>query len=119
MNVAFKKTKLYVKLVLIIFVVITSAVVLLNNRANQATVWFFKEYKNVNVLKLMLVTAVASIISFWILSTAFKLWKDWREVSLQVAHQQKEKQLEQRAEALNEQERRIGEKVDETSSDPS
>ncbi|MCH8914005.1 MAG: hypothetical protein IIA33_10620, partial [Planctomycetes bacterium] len=93
MNVAIKKAKLYVKLVLIAVVVVMVVSVVCNNRGNHADVWFFKEHEEVDVLKLLLYTAIISIISFWILTTGFKLTRQWREVSRQVAHQEKIKQL--------------------------
>ena len=111
MNVAIKKTKLYVKLVLIALVLIMAVVVLVMNYSRQADVWFFKAYEEVNVLKLLLVTAVISIISFWILTTGFKLTREWREVSKQVAHQEKLKELDSKADDLVKQEQRIDDKI--------
>ncbi len=111
MNVAIKKAKLYVKLVLIAVVVVMVALVLFGNRKNSADVWFFKGYEDVNVLKLLLVTAIISIISFWILTTGFKLTRQWREVSKQVAHQEKIKQLDSKADELEKQEQRIDDKI--------
>ena len=111
MNVAIKKTKLYVKLVLIALVVIMAVVVLVMNYSRKADVWFFKGHENVNVLKLLLVTAIISIISFWILTTGFKLVRQWREVSKQVAHQEKIKQLDSKADELEKQEHRIDDKI--------
>ena len=111
MNIAFKKAKLYVKLVLIVVVVVMIVSVVCNNRDKDASVWFFKEYPQVNVLKLLLVTAIISIISFWILTTGFKLARQWREVSKQVAHQEKMKQLDSKTDELEKQEQRIDNKI--------
>ena len=111
MNVAIKKAKLYVKLVLIAVVVVMVVSVVCNNRGNHADVWFFKEHKEVDVLKLLLYTAIISIISFWILTTGFKLTRQWREVSRQVAHQEKIKQLDSKADELEKQEQRIDDKI--------
>ncbi len=111
MNVAIKKAKLYVKLVLIAVVVVMVVSVVCNNRGNHADVWFFKEHREVDVLKLLLYTAIISIISFWILTTGFKLTRQWREVSRQVAHQEKIKQLDSKADELAKQEQRIDDKI--------
>ena len=111
MNVAIKKAKLYVKLVLIAVVVVMAVVVSVMNYNRKANVWFFKGHEEVNVLKLLLVTAVISIISFWILTTGFKLARQWREVSKEVAHQEKIKQLDSKADALEKQEQRINDKI--------
>ncbi len=111
MNVAIKKTKLYVKLVLIAVVVVMAVVVLAMNYSRKADVWFFKSHQDVNVLKLLLVTAIVSIISFWILTTGFKLIREWREVSKQVAHQEKVKQLDSKVDELEKQEQRIDDKI--------
>jgi type VI protein secretion system component VasK len=111
MSVAIKKVKLYVKLVLIALVVIMVVWVLAKNYNRQADVWFFKAYEDVNVLKLLLYTAIISIISFWILTTGFKLTREWREVSKQVAHQEKLKQLDSKADELSRQEQRIDDKI--------
>ena len=111
MNVAIQKAKLYVKLVLIAVVVVMVVLVLFSNRNNNANVWFFKDYAEVSVLRLLLVTAIISIISFWILTTGFKLAREWREVSKQVAHQEKIKQLDTKADELDKQEQRIDDKI--------
>ena len=112
MSIAIKKAKLYFKLVLIVAVVMTAGLILLKNNKHQATVWFFKEYTDVNVLSLMLMTAVASIISFWVLSKIFKVWSEWREISRLEAEQEKQGQLEERIKALDDRERRIDDKVE-------
>ena len=117
MSVAIRKTKLYVKLVLVAVVVLMVLVVLIKNQGRHADVWFFTEYKEVSVLKLLLVTAVVSIISFWIMSTIFKLWRDWRELAEEAVRQQREQKLDARAEVLKEQEQRIDRKMDRALSD--
>lgn len=117
MSVAIRKAKLYVKLVLVAVVILGVVVVLVKNHGRQADVWFFAEYENVSVLKLLLVTAIVSIVSFWILSTVFKLWRDWRELAEQAVRQQREQKLGAREEALQEQEQRIDRKIDRALSD--
>lgn len=114
MRVAMRKAKLYLKLVLIVAVVVLCSVVLCNNRNNRTAVWFFTDYQEVNVLKLMLVTAVVSVFSFWVLSTVIHVWKEWREISGQVAQQEREKQLQTRTRELDERERRLKEKTEES-----
>lgn len=117
MSVAIRKAKLYVKLVLVAVVVLMVVVVLVKNHGRQADVWFFTEYEDVSVLKLLLVTAIVSILSFWILSTVFKLWRDWRELAEQAVRQQREQKLDAREGVLKEQEQRIDRKIDRALSD--
>ena len=118
MSVAIRKTRLYVKLVLIALVVIMVVLVLIENYGRKADVWFFGEYQDVNVLKLLLVTAVVSIFSFWILSMVFKLTREWRELAKQTAHEEQVRQLDQKAQALAKQEQRIDAKIDRALSEP-
>ena len=118
MSVANRKTRLYVKLVLIALVVVMVVAVLFKNRNHHTAVWFFKEYQDVNVLKLLLVTAVLSIFSFWILSMVFKLSREWRELAKQTAHEEQVRQLDDKAQALAKQERHIDAKIDKALSEP-
>ena len=118
MSVAIRKTRLYVKLVLIALVVVMVVAVLFKNRNYHAAVWFFREYQDVNLLKLLLVTAVLSIFSFWILSMVFKLNREWRELARQTAHEEQVRQLDEKAKALAKQEQRIDAKIDRALSEP-
>jgi len=109
MGIAFKQFKLYFKLIIIGLVVLVLVLTLFMNRSNVASVWFFKEYTGVNVLKLMLLTAVGAIICFWFLTMTLKIWKEWRSVSQEAAEQERLIQLEQRTKELEQKEPQVEE----------
>ena len=56
---------------------------LFKNRNNVASVWFFRSYENVNVLKLMLMTAVGAVAGAWVLLIAGRLWLEYRGLAAQ------------------------------------
>ena len=114
MGVAFKQLRVYVRLIIVLVVVLCIGLVLVRNRGNAAPVWFFwltDAQTPVNVVWLMLCTAAGTLVSWWLLSLGWGLWRDLREVKrLQSAEQAKE-DVGRRAAALDDRERRLDEKL--------
>lgn len=110
-RVAFRQFKLYCKLVAVGAVVVLILVTLIYNRDNEADVWFFKTYKEVNVINLMLATALGAIVGFWVLSHSFKIYREWRQVGKDKAAQQREQRLVHRERQVREQEQRLSEQL--------
>ncbi len=65
----------------------------------------------VNVVWLMLWTAVGAVITWWVLRTALTLIKDMRELRRQEELRKSERQQKEMAVKLREQERRIDDKI--------
>ncbi len=102
-----KRIAAYLKLVFLVTVVLVVALVAFNNRKNVVNVWFFKSYEQINVLWLMLVTSVISIVTWWLLTATFGVWRDLRELAAEAERKQKDKQHEDLARKLAETEKRI------------
>ena len=114
MGVALKQFRIYVRVIVLVAVVIFVGLVLIKNRGNAAPVWFFwltDSQKSVNVVWLMLCTAVATLVSWWAVSLSWGLWRDMREVKRVRAVGEAKKELDQRVAALEERERRVDEKL--------
>ncbi len=114
MSLAFKQIKVYTKLVLLVIVAVAIAAVLFKNRGNSVQVWFFglvDEKSEINVVWLMVWTAIGAIISWWVLKTAFGLAKDMRELRRDEEIRDRAKVQEDMAAKLRDQERRIDEKL--------
>ena len=80
MAVAFEQVKLYTRLALMIIAVGMIAAVLLFNRHHDTDVWFFHPFHQVNVIWVMVVTSVASVASFWLLTQVIAVRRDLRRL---------------------------------------
>ncbi|MHC4442111.1 MAG: hypothetical protein ACYTF1_07725 [Planctomycetota bacterium] len=81
------------------------------NRHHKADIWFFRSYQQVNVLWLILVTAVASVLGWWVVSKIISVVREVRQLRRSA---KREKQLDEQrrmADQLAEREKRIDEKV--------
>ena len=114
MSLAIKRLKVYLRTSIVVVVVGAIGLVLFKNRANYVEVWFFgltDESKKVNVVWLMLSTALGSLTAWRVVWFARGLWRDFREVARQKAVEEATKLQESRAAELEERERRIEEKL--------
>lgn len=120
MSLAFKRIKVYVRVLVLIVAVAAIALVLVNNRANRVAFWFFgltDEKQPINVIWLMLCTAAATLICWWGSRFVWGVWREMREVKRLQAVRQAAKEQESRAKELNERERRLDEKLKRAISD--
>lgn len=114
MSLAFKLVKVYLRTIVVVLVVGAVGLVLFENRANYVEVWFFgltDESKKINVVWVMLSTALGTLTAWRIVWFARGLWRDLREVARQKAIEEATKLQETRAAELKERERRIEEKL--------
>ena len=111
MALALRRIKVYCKLALIGAVLIVVLLTVLFNRNNNADVWFFRNYERINVLYLILVTAIATIVLFWITTRIRGVLREVRQ--LRKDRQAAEQLAEHRklAEELADREKRIDEKL--------
>ena len=117
MSLAIQRLKVYLRTSIVVVVVGAIGLVLFKNRANYVEVWFFgltDESKKVNVVWLMLSTALGTLTAWRIVWFARGLWRDLREVARQKAIEEATKLQERRAAELDERERRIEEKLKRT-----
>ena len=115
MSLAFKRFKVYLRTLLSALVVVVVGLVLFKNRNHEVAVWFFwltDPDETVNVVWVMLCTALATLVSWWVVSRGVTLLREVREVRrLQLAKASDERQKARAAE-LDERERRLDEKLE-------
>ena len=115
MSLAFKRFKVYLRTLLSALVVVVVGLVLVMNRNHEVAVWFFwltDPDETVNVVWVMLCTALATLVSWWVVSRGVTLLREVREVRrLQRAKASDERQKARAAE-LDERERRLDEKLE-------
>ena len=114
MSLAFKRFKVYVRCTLIVAAAVAIGLVLVKNRDNRVAFWFFgltEETGRINVVWLMLCTAVGTLVSWWVFSFGWGLWREVREVRRLEASKHTAEEFEKRETELNERERRIDESL--------
>ena len=114
MSLAFKKIKVYTNLTLFLIVAVAIGAVLIKNRSHYVRIWFFglvDPETEVNVVWLMLWTAVGAVVSWWVLGFTVSLIKDARKLRRESEFQQRERVQQERAARLDEREKRIDQKV--------
>ncbi|MCP4590743.1 MAG: hypothetical protein GY842_08360 [bacterium] len=120
MSLAFGRIKVYVKLTLVVLVALAICAVLWKNRSNQVSIWFFwvvDEATPINVIWLMLCTALGTLIAYWTLSLVWGLRRDMLKMAQDSAVREREQEQQKLAEQLQQQEQRIDEKLKKAISD--
>ena len=90
---------------------LVAVLVLLKNRNNLATVWFFHEYKDINVVWLLLITGIVSVVAAWLTRGVFQVMKQVKRIRQEEDSALLVREQEQRARDLVEQEKRIDAKL--------
>lgn len=111
MSLALKRVKVYLKLFAIIAIVVVILLTVYENQDHKARLWFFWFDGEVNVLWLILVTALLSVVSWWSLTKIFGTVRELRELRRHQFEQQKIDQQRRLAQELAEREKRIDEKL--------
>ena len=117
MTLALKRAKVYLRTIILVMVVGAIVLVLFKNRANYVEVWFFgltDESKKVNVVWLLLSTALGTLTAWRVVWFARGLWRDLREVARLKVIEETDRQQRQRAAELEQRERRIEEQLKRT-----
>ena len=112
MALALKKIKVYLKLTAVMTAVVIVLLLVLKNSGNTVKVWFFWfKLDEINVLWLILITAVSSIVGWWGFRKVFSVIREFREVRRQSQNQMQLDEQRRLAQEMAERERRIDEKV--------
>jgi hypothetical protein len=118
MTLVLRRIWVYFKFIAIVAVIAMILAVVLLNREYTATVWFFGKYENVNVLWLMLITAISAIITWWGVFRIFGVVREMRELKRRGQAEQALQEQRRLAQEMAERERRIDEKVKRSISGP-
>ena len=111
MALAFKRIKVYVRLIVLVAVALAVGALVFLNRSHKATVWFISEYQDVNVVWLALCVGLGSIVVYWLMGTLVSLRRDMRELDQAAKLEKREAEQRALAQKLTDQEKRIDEKV--------
>lgn len=114
MSVAFRQLRVYLRGAFVLIVAIAVVVILLENRANTVSFWFFgltDEQRPINVVWLIVCTSAGTLVAWWAVALAWRLRHDIRELRGARALDEAAKTLDKRAEALDQREKRIDDKV--------
>ncbi len=111
MRLALHRIKVYCKLALMAAVAIVVLLVVVCNRQNEAKVWFFTTFEKVNVLYLILITAVGSVALFWVIMRIRGVLREVRQLRKERRAAEQLAQQQRLAEQLASQEKRIDEKI--------
>lgn len=119
MGLALRRIKVYSKLGAIIAVAVVLLILIVKNKGNTADVWLFHRFEDVNVLYLILITAVVAVLLWWIVRRVFKIIRDVQEFRRESKERKVEAEHQRRQQELSDQERRIDEKLRRSISDES
>ena len=95
-------------------IIAVGGLTMVQNRGNEVPFWFFwlrDPSRPVNVVWLIVCTAVATLIVRWALVRGLRLWRDLRELQRLRTLEGASKKLNERAATLDERERRIDDKL--------
>jgi hypothetical protein len=109
-SLAIRKVKAYLRLIIVVVVAGAVGLILFENRSNRVTVWFFgltDPAQPVNVVWLLLFTALATIAAWRALTFTRGLWKDLRELKRLDEVGEVERRQRQRAAELEARERQL------------
>lgn len=118
MSLALKSLKVYLKLFAILAAAVVILLTVVMNQENKATIWFlWRSYEQVNVLWLILITAVSSVVSWWAFLKLFGILREFREVRKARRTQFQTEEQQRLARELAEREKRLDEKLRRSISD--
>lgn len=101
----------YAKLVVVFAVAIAVIVVAFKNRHYKTKFWPGADAQEVSTLWLMLATAGAAVVVYWVLSKVRRVFADLRELQAQQARKEEDARQARARQDLEEQERRLDEKI--------
>lgn len=111
MKLAMRRIKVYFKLGVVITVALLILLLVIMNKDNTADIWFFGSIEDVNVLYLILITAVASVLCWWGATKISKLIREFKAVRQAEKARMQAGEEERRRQELAERERRLDEKM--------
>jgi len=119
-SVAIKQIRVYVRGALVVIVALAVVLVLFKNRSHAVQFWFFgltDDTKPINVVWLLLCTAVATLVAWWVVLLGWRLVREVRTIQRERAITHVSAAIDKRASELDERERRIDRKVHEALTD--
>ncbi len=106
-----KQIVVYTKVTIITAVLLGVLIIVFKNRGYETEFWPWADKAKVPTLWLMLATSVVSIAVFWLLSKMRRVWRELAALRAEQAEKQRLAQEDHRRRQLDDQERRIDEKI--------
>ncbi len=106
-----KRLIIYAKVTFLGLLFIAVLVLVVQNWGYKTRFWPGASEKDVPTLWLILITSILSILIFWMLSKTRRVFTELAEVRAQRAEERQRAEQQQRSQALDEQERRIDDKI--------
>ncbi len=116
MIVTWKQVKVHARTTLVVIVALAIGIVLFQNRNNTVKFWFFgftDPEKQINVVHLIVSTAAATRLAWWVFSLGRGIWSDMKDLRIEQVKQREKLAVQSREQRLSNMERRIDEKADE------
>jgi Mn2+/Fe2+ NRAMP family transporter len=76
---SFRTILAWTRMIMTAILVIAVVLIIFMNRNYTTPIWFFHKFDQVSVLWLIVVTAVISIISRWVIVGVYRAWKELKE----------------------------------------
>ncbi len=107
----FKQVLVYTKVTFIFLILLGVGIIVFKNSGYKTRFWPYANQADVPTLWLMLATSLVSICVFWLLTKMRRVWRELVEIRVDKAKSQRLAAEEHRRRQLDEQERRIDEKI--------
>lgn len=107
----FKQVLVYTKVTFIFLILLGVGIIVFKNSGYKTRFWPYANQADVPTLWLMLATSLVSICVFWLLTKMRRVWRELVEIRAEKAKSQRLAAEEHRRRQLDEQERRIDEKI--------
>ena len=117
MSLAIKRFTVYLRVVVVLLVVGAIGLILLNNRTHTVNVWLFgltDPNEPVNVVWVMLATALCTLSAWWLVSLGRGLIHDVRAVQRESAAAAERKATEQRVADIDARQKRVEQQLKKT-----
>ncbi len=115
MIISWKQVKVHLRTSLVVMVAFAIAMVLFMNRNNTVSFWFFgltDTDKKINVVGVIVSTAAATRLAWWVFSLGWGIWRDMKELQVEQQKEREQQANQVRENRLSDMERRIDDKVD-------
>jgi len=77
-----QKIKAWVRLILTIAIILAAVLIIFKNWENQTNLWLIYSFKDVPVIRLLIVTSLVTLVGFWIVKGVYRAYRDVKQTSV-------------------------------------
>ena len=111
MGLTIRQIRVYGRAILMVPLAAAVLLIVLMNRGRTADVWLFHSFEKVSTLWLLVITAATAVIVFWVLTKIVQTVREVRKVRREARVESTVTRQKEMAKRLEEQEKRIDQKV--------